>query len=164
MLDHRVQDNQEFAHAGRQSHFPGFSRRTKALVKSLDHRVMPGGAQRGHVEGSSYPGPSTPDHQFASEATTVSIQGCHSRQSGDSLAAQGPQLGEVSQEGHGYHWTDSRDTTQKVVFLLPERTLPKGTLQIIIQVSQPPVPTSEYGSEPAAAPTVEPSVAGFSRQ
>ena len=43
MLDHRVQDDQELAHASSQSHFPGLARPTKMVVKGLDDRVISGG-------------------------------------------------------------------------------------------------------------------------
>src|SRR5918999_2465280 len=82
MLDHRVQDSQELAYAGRQSHFPGFSRHTKAFVKSLDNWVMPGGTRRGHVENSSYPGPPTSTLSWAASrshgSTSTPLLGCGS--------------------------------------------------------------------------------------
>jgi hypothetical protein len=43
MFDHRVQDDQELAHASSQSHFPGLARPTKTAVKGLDDRVISGG-------------------------------------------------------------------------------------------------------------------------
>jgi hypothetical protein len=49
MFEHRVQDNQELAHAGSQSHFPGLARPTKALVKGLDDGVIPAGRQSRHL-------------------------------------------------------------------------------------------------------------------
>src|SRR5687767_13215551 len=71
MFDHRVQDDQELAHASTQSHFPGLAHPTKAVVKGLDDGVIPAGSQSSHIKGSPHPGPSTPDSPFAPEAAAV---------------------------------------------------------------------------------------------
>jgi hypothetical protein len=80
MLDHRVQDDQELAHAGSQSYLSGFAYLTKAVVKGLDDGVIPTGSQSCHIEGSPHPGPPTPDHSFAPEAATVPIKRGNSHQ------------------------------------------------------------------------------------
>src|SRR5919107_5286616 len=83
MLDHRVQDDQELAHAGCQSYLSEFAYLTKAVVKGLDDGVIPAGSQSRHIEGSPHPGPSTPDHSFAPEAATVPIKRGNSHQGGN---------------------------------------------------------------------------------
>jgi hypothetical protein len=128
MFDHRVQDDQELAHAGRQGHFPGLARPTKAVVKGLDYRVIPAGRQSRHIEGSADPSPSAPDHPLAPEAATVSIERGHPYQRGNLMAVQGAQFGELGQEGDGYYWANPRDTTQQVVFLTPQGALPNGVV------------------------------------
>src|SRR5918997_673176 len=93
MFDHRVQDDQELAHAGGQSHFPGLARRTKAVVKGLDDGVISAGCQSSHIEGSPDSGPSAPDRPFAPETATVSIEGSDSYQSGNLVALKVPSSG-----------------------------------------------------------------------
>lgn len=51
MLDHRVQDKEQFAQAGGERDFGGLSYLYETPVKSLDHRVVPGCYQGGRVEG-----------------------------------------------------------------------------------------------------------------
>jgi hypothetical protein len=136
MFDHRVQDNQELAHAGGQSYFPGLARRTKAVVKGLDDGVISAGCESRHIEGSPYPGPPAPDHPFASEAATVSVEGGDTYQSGNLVAAQSAQFRKVGQEGDGHHPADAGDATQQVVLFSPEGALPQGAFQVIIQISQ----------------------------
>ena len=75
MFKHRIQDGQELAHAGSQSHLLGLARPTKPLVKGLDDRVIPAGRQGTHIESSSDPGASAPNHSFATKTATVSIEG-----------------------------------------------------------------------------------------
>ncbi len=136
MLDHRVQDDQELAHAGCQSYLSGFACLTKAVVKGLDDGVIPAGSQSRHIEGSPHPGPSTPDHSFAPEAATVPIKRGNSHQGGNLVAAQSAQFRKISQQGDGHYPADPRDATQQVVLFSPEGTLPQGAFQVIIQVSQ----------------------------
>src|SRR5918992_2086702 len=123
MFDHRVQDDQELAHAGGQSHFPGLARRTKAVVKGLDDGVISAGCQSSHIEGSPDPGPSAPDHSFAPEAATVPIKRGNSHQGGNLVAAQSAQFREISQQGDGHYPADPRDAAQQVVLFSPEGTL-----------------------------------------
>src|ERR687895_1268117 len=136
MLDHRVQDDQELAHAGRQSHFPGLACSTKAVVKGLDDGVIPAGCQSSHIEGSPYPGPSAPDRPFAPEAATVSIEGSDSHQRSNLVATQSAKFRKVGQEGDGHHPADPWDAAQQIVLFSPEGTLSQGAFQVIIQISQ----------------------------
>src|SRR5918999_1288131 len=136
MLDHRVQDDQELAHAGGQSHFPGLARRTKAVVKGLDDGFIPVGGKARHIKGSPHSGLSAPDSPFAPEAAAVSIEGGDSYQRGNPVAAQSAQFRKVGQQGDGHHPADSWDAAQQIVLLSPEGTLPQGVVQVIIQISQ----------------------------
>src|SRR5918992_1706416 len=136
MFDHRVQDHQELAPAGGKSYFPGLARRTKAVAKGLDDGVISAGCESRHIEGSPYPGPPAPEHPFASEVATVSVEGGDTYQSGNLVAAQSAQFRKVGQQGDGHHPADAGDATQQVVLFSPEGALPQGAFQVIIQISQ----------------------------
>jgi transposase len=125
-----------YAHAGCEGHFSGLARRAKTVVKGLDDGVIPAGRQSRHIEGSSDPGPSSPDHPLAQETAAVSIEGGYPYQRGNLVAVQGAQLGEFGQEGDGHHWANPRDTAQQVVFLSPQGTLPNGGVEIPVQATQ----------------------------
>jgi|CXWL01.1.fsa_nt_gi hypothetical protein len=43
MFEHRIQDDQQFPHAGGQRHLFGFASRTQALIERVDHRIEPSG-------------------------------------------------------------------------------------------------------------------------
>src|SRR5918992_803730 len=136
MFDHRVQDDQELAHAGRQGYFPSLAHPTKAVVKSLDDGVIPAGCESSHIEHSSDPGPSAPDSPCASESATISIERGDTYQRGNLVATQSAQFREVGQQGDRHYPADPGDATQQVVLLSPEGTLPQGAFQVIIQISQ----------------------------
>ncbi len=136
MLDHRVQDDQELAHAGREGYFPGLARPTKAVVKGLDDGVIPAGGQSSQIEGSPDSGPSAPDRSFAPEAAAVSIERGDAHQRGNLVAPQSTEFRKVGQQGDGHHPADPWDAAQQIVLFSPEGTLPQGVIQVIIQISQ----------------------------
>jgi transposase len=125
MFDHRVQDDQELAHAGREGYFPGLARPTKAVVKGLADGVISAGGQNSHIEGSPHPGPSAPDSPLAPEAAAVSL-----------VATQSAQFRKVGQQGDGHHPADPWDAAQQIVLFSPEGTLLQGAFQVIPQISQ----------------------------
>ena len=49
-FDHGVENDQQFAHTGREGHLGFFPLRNEALVKGFDDGIMPGRGQGGHVE------------------------------------------------------------------------------------------------------------------
>jgi hypothetical protein len=106
------------------------------LVKGLDDGVIPAGRESSHIEGSSDPGTSTPDHPFAPEAATVSIERGNTRQSSNLVAAQSAQFRKVGQKSYGDYSADSWDAAQQIVLLSPEGTLPQDVVQILIQATQ----------------------------
>ena len=54
MFEHRIQDRQQFAHAGHQRHFLAFPRRTQALIERVNDGIVAGGHDGRHVEGRAH--------------------------------------------------------------------------------------------------------------
>src|SRR5262247_3595430 len=50
LSDHRVEDDQEFTHAGCESYFLELPLSQQALIKSFDHRVATNRCQGGHIK------------------------------------------------------------------------------------------------------------------
>ena len=75
VLHHRVEDDQQLAHAGGDGHFLGLARGTQALVEVPDHRIVADGHQLPHVEGGSNLAPSSPHRAFSSQGSAVTVEG-----------------------------------------------------------------------------------------
>lgn len=73
LSDHRVQDGQQFAHTGNQSHFFGFSSCKQTHVKGFYYRIKTGCDKRGHIQRGSYARPASKNGSSASHGTRVPI-------------------------------------------------------------------------------------------
>lgn len=51
MLQHRIEDRQQLAHARGEGHLLGLSRALQALIEDPDHRIEPGGNNGPHIWG-----------------------------------------------------------------------------------------------------------------
>ena len=64
MFEHRIQDNQQFPHAGRQGDLLCLASRTEALIERTDHGIEACGDHRGHVQRRPDLRPAAPDRAF----------------------------------------------------------------------------------------------------
>jgi hypothetical protein len=92
VLYHRVEDDQELAHASRNGNLPGFASLKESLVKYPDHGVMADGRQGAHVEHRSHRPSATPDGLLAPITTAFPVKRGYAHQGGNLLAVERAQL------------------------------------------------------------------------
>lgn len=134
MFEHRVQDDQQFADAGRQRHFLGFSRRRQALTERLDARIEARGHDRCHIEGRPHLCPSTPDCPLPPQRAAIAIERGHADQGGDLIVRQRPQLWQIRQQCGLQDRADAGHAPQQLLLSAPEGTLPNGLGQISVRL------------------------------
>ena len=81
MFKHRIQNSEQFPHAGHQGHLLGFARFAKPCIKLPYHGVISGGGQSSHIEGRSYLASTSPDTTLTPKSAAVSVEGCYPDQS-----------------------------------------------------------------------------------
>ena len=86
--DHAVEDQEEFSHAGSEGHFLRFTRRAESLIEDTDHRVVPAGHKRGHIQRSPDPGSSAPNSPFAGECAAIAVEWRYPCKCGDLLPVE----------------------------------------------------------------------------
>ena len=59
--DDGIEDGKQFAHDGGQGDFLWFAEFEEVVIEALEDRIVPGGGQRGHVEGGTNFGATAPD-------------------------------------------------------------------------------------------------------
>ena len=101
MLEHSVQDDEQFAHTRDQSQLLRFASRQQLLVEVPDHGVPAGRGQCPHVKDAPYSGATAPDGAFAPQSAAVPVLGSHAHQGGDLPAVQRAQLRQVGQQSEG---------------------------------------------------------------
>ena len=138
MFQHRIEDRQQFVHAGREGHFLGFPRALQALIEGADHGIKAGRDNGAHIEHRAYQRSSTPDRASAPQCPTIAIQRCDADEGCDLLVRQHAQLWEIRQQGRGQDGTHTRHTLQQFVFFRPHRALANGLRQRGVGVLQFP--------------------------
>ena len=136
MFEYRIQDSEQFAHAGGESHLLGFARCTEALVEVPNDKVMACSDQGRHIENGSYGSPSTPNCALASEGAAITIKGGHSDKGRDLFTIQSAQFGEMRQQGGRENRANGGDAFEKIVLLSPDRALADSLPQFSVDVSQ----------------------------
>lgn len=101
MFEHRVENHQEFAHAGGQRHLLRLPDSTEPLIEGADHGIETGRDDCTHIEHRTHVCASTPDRPSASQRATVTIQGRDADERRDLLVRQGAELGQIRQQGRG---------------------------------------------------------------
>ena len=67
MLQHCVEDREQFSHARRERHLLRFSHATQPLIKGPDDGIKAGGDDRAHIENGAHLCPATPHRPSAAE-------------------------------------------------------------------------------------------------
>lgn len=73
MFHHRIENGQQFTHAGGQGYLFGFASRTQALVERPDHRIEAGRHEGAHIEHGPDLRSSTPDRALPPPRPTVVV-------------------------------------------------------------------------------------------
>ena len=101
MLEHRVEDDKQFAHASDKSRLLRLTVGQQSLVEVPYDWIEAAGCQRSHVQGGTNPGAPTPYGTFTPQRTAVPVEGSHSHQGGDLPTIQRTQFRQVGQKGEG---------------------------------------------------------------
>ena len=75
MLQHCIQNDQEFPYAGRERYLLGFASPTESLVEDADHGVEARGDDRVHIEDGSHMSPPPPHRAFPPQRAAIAIEG-----------------------------------------------------------------------------------------
>jgi hypothetical protein len=132
MFEHRIQDHQQFPHAGRQGDLLGLASRTAALRARTDHGIDAYGDHRGPVPRRPDLGATAPDRAFPAPRPAGTIQRGHSDQRGNLLPGQRAEFGQLRQQRGGQHGSHPWDAPQQVVVLSPHRTLMNGVSTVAV--------------------------------
>lgn len=97
----RVQDDQKLVHAGHQRDLLGLASGQQLGVEALKDRVEARADQGCDIEHSSHVSAPAEDVPLASQRAGVAIHRCQPYQSGDLLAVELPQLGQLRQQRAG---------------------------------------------------------------
>jgi hypothetical protein len=83
-----VEDREQLAHAGHQSHLLRFAGRQKTLVEFLYDRVAACGDQGAHVQCRSDVGPPSPHATMAAQGARVAVEWSDPHQGSESLVGE----------------------------------------------------------------------------
>ena len=150
MLEHRVEDNQQLAHAGCEGQLLRLTSGQQPLVEVPYDGVEAAAHQRSHVQGGADPCASTPDGAFATQRTAVPVEGSYAYQSGDLPTVQRAQLRQVGQEGERELLSHTGGGAQEVVLLSPNGTMTESLPQALVQVGQLPLQPGYVGLDAGA--------------
>ena len=87
-LDHGIENGEQFANGRDEGDLFGFADCAQVPVESANHRVVAGGGQGGHVQGSAHLGAASPHSALASELATVAVERGHADEDRDLAAVQ----------------------------------------------------------------------------
>ena len=121
VFEHRIQDDEQLAHARRERHLFGFPGGTQALIERTNDEIEAGGHECGHVEHGTDLRTAAPDRAFPPPRPTVPIQRRHPHQGADLFTGQGAELRQIRQQRRGQHRPHAGGTTQQVVFFRATR-------------------------------------------
>src|SRR5439155_2952367 len=76
----RIEDDQELAHGGHESHLGGAAGGNEPLVNGRHGWVAPARRDSGHVEDGANTGPAAADHAASSKRPAVTVQRSHPHQ------------------------------------------------------------------------------------
>src|SRR3990172_5191593 len=98
MFKHRIQNNQQFTHAGDKSYFFSFPDLTKTYVALTYNRIKPSSHQRRHIECRSNLRSTSPGAALTSPGPTVMVKRCYADESRYLPSVQVTQLRQVNKQ------------------------------------------------------------------
>ena len=75
-LDHGIENGDQFAHGRDEGDFFGFADCAQVPVKLADYRVVPGGGQGSHVQGSAHLCTASPTHSVGPRCAVLGTDHC----------------------------------------------------------------------------------------
>lgn len=92
MFQHRIEDRQQFPHAGGERHLFRFAARTQALIEGPNHRIEAGCDEGAHIEDRAHLCPSAPDSAPPPQCAAVAIQWRDADEGRNLLVRQGAEF------------------------------------------------------------------------
>jgi DNA-binding winged helix-turn-helix (wHTH) protein len=136
-VQHGVENDEEFAHAGGERRLRVFPACPQLSVKVLDDRIGTHGGDHGHVQNAPDLSAATPDTTTAAQFSTVAVKGRQAGQRSDLFAIKLAQFGQVREQGSREHRTDSRHRAEQLVALAPDRGRTDQGGEFVIESGQP---------------------------
>jgi len=133
MAQDGVEDKEEFVHAGGQGDFLGFAGGAEALVEGANGRVVPGGDERGHVQGGAHAGAAPPDDTPAAQRAALAGERGHANQGGNGFAVEVAEFGHLGEQGQGGGRANAGDAAQQILPFAPERAGLHGVAQVVVE-------------------------------
>src|SRR5215211_2909075 len=137
---HGVEDGEQLPHARYQGHLLGFACRQKPLVKLLESRVVAGGEQGTHGQGSPHRSPPAPYFALAPNLSGVAVEGSDPHQGREALVGDGPEFGQLGQKRPGEHGSHPRHAPKQLLVTAPNLALldrlvefAVGALQLLLE-------------------------------
>jgi hypothetical protein len=118
-FDHRVEDDQELSHAGREDHLGDFAGGFEAFCELVEDGVVFHSGQGSHVEDTTERFAPAADETIAAPRAAVVGIGSQADEGGDFLPVELSQFREFSHEGGSRHVTDAGDGLEELEALLP---------------------------------------------
>src|SRR3954454_6556251 len=132
VTDDRVEDRQQFPHAGGQGDFGRTTRLAQAQIHPADHRIDASGYQSGHVERRADGGAATTNNTTPPHGAAVAVHRRHTDQGRKPPAVECPEFGEFGQQGAGNGASNTRDGTEQLLVSGPGRTFFDGRAEILL--------------------------------
>ena len=136
VLDHRIQDDQQLAHAGGEGHLLGLACCQEPLIEGGKDWIVADGDQGRHIQSRAHVSTTSPAGSLPPELATVPAEWGYTNQGGDLPAVECAQFGEAGQQGECQGRADAWYAAQEIFPLSPQRALPQPVMEIPIQVTQ----------------------------
>ena len=136
MLEHGIEDDQEFTHAGDQGDFLGLARGHQPLVELPQHRIPPDRHHGGHVESCAHVSPATPNHPFPAPVASVPVQGRYPPRATTCLLERVPNSGRCARRLKVRAGPTPSTLRKRSSCSRHRGTLPETVAQVLVQVPQ----------------------------
>src|SRR6185437_6439873 len=132
MFKHRIDDGEEFPHAGHQSDFGSLSRIAEPFVERANDRITSASDQGRHIKSGPYGSATAPNRAATSEGAAVAIERRHSDQRGDLFAVEFAEFGKLGEQRPAHYGPNARNGLEQVLAFTPDRTLANALIEVLI--------------------------------
>jgi len=115
--NHCIENNKQFTHAGGKDHPVSFALLFKAMSQFAYNRIETAGGKCGHVEDAADIFSAAPDMGFAIRFARRAVPGRHACKSGDLLAVECAQFGQIGNQHSAGLRADAGSALENAVFV-----------------------------------------------
>src|SRR6266404_2404753 len=161
MFENRIEDGDEFAHAGDERNFLGFAALQQTAVEGTQDRVMANAYQSSHVERGAQMRAAAPRCAPSAHRAAVMVERSYADQGGDLAPVKPTQLRQPREQGYAQYRTDAGHTSEQVFPFAPQRRVAQRAVEVTITLLKScfepadmgadlPVKLSRHGAKPVA--------------